>query len=137
MKFSITKASDEFKASRNLNADKCNILAVEDEYAGYVAWDVFDNVYVIRSFECNQEDPRFLDALMRAVAFEGSKKNIRYVFCLPTDNDAKKRLLKSIFAESDESVSNMLVRLGIKTNTIYVDVVKCFSEHVCGSDHAE
>jgi hypothetical protein len=62
MKFSITKASDEFKASRNLNADKCNILAVEDEYAGYVAWDVFDNVYVIRSFECNQEDPRFLDA---------------------------------------------------------------------------
>lgn len=137
MKFSITQADDPFIEEHNITAEKCVVLNLNDNDIGYAAWDRKDSCYIIRVYECETEDERLFDALMRAVAFEGTKHFIRYVLCNADSETEKKRLERSIFKDVSDLKEQNIRSLIPGPGAMYVDILECFSKHSCEAGHAE
>ena len=137
MSFSVIRADEDFKLKHHITAQQCVVLTVDDRFAGYAAWDTIDHNYVIDSYEFYSENERYLDAMMRAVAFEGIGNYIRYLFCTANNESDAACMLNGVFQKNDGLMCDGMDNIGSDGQMLCVDIMKCFSQHSCGADHAE
>lgn len=137
MSFSVTCADEDFLLKHHIKAQQCVVLTVDDKFAGYTAWDTVNHSYIILSYEFNSQDERYLDAMMRTVAFEGIKNYIRYLFCTANNQSDEAYMLSGIFQKTDELHYDSVDNIVSDGYMLCVDIMKCFSQHSCGADNAE
>lgn len=139
--FTIKKGRPEERDEFNIADEEFYILRMgeEEAYAGKAEWHAEADSYIITALSCAETDPRIFDALLRAVAFAGTKHFIRYVFYSCGDDALKQRMCESIFApvNEDAGAKQRAEELGLKGSVLSVDVIACFSGPCAGSKHAE